>query len=519
MTRFLSFLWLLFAMPIISAHPLIAAVDVPDNFVHETLVTGLSEPNSLASLPDGRLLFTEQRTAKVRMVVNGHLAATDPLLVVPNVNSSGYERGLQGIAVDPQWPQRPYLYFTLNRLNGQMRLVRYTASGALTDPNAESLTLGSPMILIDNIPDAASNHNGGTLRFGKDGHLYMSLGEDADPCGAQNLTTLKGVLLRIKVTTLPATGTGPMARAFLVPESRSFSSPDSNAMLVFALGLRNPWRFHIDPVTGAVLLGDVGEGTYEELDEVPSGGNLGWPFREANSVRTVGGCTEPGGTGRTAYHGPIVTLTHTDGIAAILTAGVYRPNGGASVWPASYHGSVFYSDYFVGFLRRITKSGSTWTTPSPVPGQPNSTDWATGLSHPVDFVVGRDGNLWCLSQFNATGGGATGSLARIRYTGTPVTDVPGSSVESIALSGSPNPFASSTLISLSLPSAEHVRLDAFDTRGRRVRTLIDEALPAGARQITWDGTDDHGEIVAPGIYFLRLSQGSAIGTARLLRVQ
>jgi glucose/arabinose dehydrogenase len=512
-----------FSVSLLCAGPLAilgaAQAAVPDNFVHETILTGLNEPNSLTTLPDGRVLFTEQRTAKVRMVVNDHIAATDPLLVVPSVVTTGYEQGVQGIAVDPQWPSRPYLYLFHNRTGGFLRLVRYTASGALTDPNAESLTLGSPMILINDIPDAATNHNGGTLRFGPDGHLYLSIGEDADQCSAQDSTRLKGNLLRLRVSTLPSTGTGPMPRAFLVPDTPTLSSPDSNAKLVFAYGLRNPWRFHIDRTTGAILLGDVGEGTYEELDEVRPGDNLGWPFREGNATRSPGPCSEPGGSGHGGYDPPIITVNHSIGAKAILAAGVYRPTGGAATWPVTYHGSCFYSDYALGFLRRLTKSGSTWTTPSPVAGQPNATDWATGLTFPVDFVEGRDGSLWCLSQFNSTGTGVTGSLARIRYTGSLVAGVPGTDVPTISLSGSPNPFSTTTQITFSLARTDRVRLAAFDAKGRHVKTLVDGDLAAGAVHVTWDGTDERGITVPPGLYFLRLTQGGTTGTARLLRMQ
>jgi glucose/arabinose dehydrogenase len=494
------------------------AAVVPDDFVHETILTGLSEPNSLTTLPDGRLLFTEQRTAKVRMVVNDHIAATDPLLVVPSVVMAGYEQGVQGIAVDSQWPSRPYLYLFHNRTGGFLRLVRYTATGALTDRNAESLTLGSPMILIDNIPDAATNHNGGTLRFGPDGHLYLSIGEDADQCAAQDSTRLKGQLLRLRVSTLPASGAGPVPRAFLIPTTPALSSPDSNAKLVFAYGLRNPWRFHIDSTNGAILLGDVGEGTYEELDEVRPGDNLGWPFREGYAIRSPGPCSEPGGSGQGGYDPPIIIVNHSIGAKAILSAGVYRPMGGAGTWPTSYHGNCFYSDYALGYLRRLTKSGSTWTTPSPVAGQPNSTDWATGLTYPVDFVEGRDGSLWCLSQFNSTGGGVTGSLSRIRYVGSVVAGVPGAGDAALSLSGSPNPFSTTTQITFSLARADHVRLAAFDAKGRRMRTLVDADLAAGAARVTWDGADERGDTVPPGLYFLQLTHGGATGTTRLLRM-
>ena len=115
------------------AAPAGAQVLLPLGFVNDTLFTGLSEPTSMAFLPDGRLLITEQRSGKLKLFVNGHIAAGDPVIVVPDLLSNTYERGFQGVAVDPDWPLRPYVYLYYNRVGGFCRLVRYTASGDLSD--------------------------------------------------------------------------------------------------------------------------------------------------------------------------------------------------------------------------------------------------------------------------------------------------------------------------------------------------------------------------------------------------
>src|ERR1043165_7407837 len=164
--------------------PAAAAVGLPTDFMNEVLVSQLNTPTSLAFLPDGRALFTEQKTGYVRMVVNGHLAATDPEFVVPSVNTDGYERGLEGIAVDPGWPQRPYVYFHYTRLGGYFRIVRYTVTGDVADPLGGTLSFGAPLLLIDDITDSNPNHNAGCLRFGPDSCLYASLGEDENWCAA-----------------------------------------------------------------------------------------------------------------------------------------------------------------------------------------------------------------------------------------------------------------------------------------------------------------------------------------------
>ena len=164
---------------LLCAVPSHAAVRLPTGFVNDILLTGLAEPNSMAFLPDGRLLFTEQRTGAVRLFINGHIAASDPVLVVPDLTSLDYERGLQGVAVDPGWPARPYLYLYYTRVGGFCRLVRYRASGDLAGPAGESLSLGDSLLVLDDIPDHNPLHNSGCLRFGPANYLYVSLGDDA----------------------------------------------------------------------------------------------------------------------------------------------------------------------------------------------------------------------------------------------------------------------------------------------------------------------------------------------------
>jgi glucose/arabinose dehydrogenase len=147
---------------------------------------------------------------------------------------------------------------------------------------------------------------------------------------------------------------------------------------VYAQGLRNPWRFNVDPANGAILLGDVGEDTYEELDEIQAGDNCGWPFREGPLVRTGVGCTDPGGT----YRSPILSLDRNTGFIAVISGAVYRTvMNGTYNWPNPYNGSLFYGDYYNGKLRRLTKNGANWSTPAPVAGQPNTQDWATGVRY------------------------------------------------------------------------------------------------------------------------------------------
>src|SRR5262249_51000412 len=176
------------------------AIALPPNFQETTVVpsaqNGLLWPVGLAFLPDRRILIIQQG-GQIRLVVNGALVA-NALLTMPEVEFLG-ERGLLGIAVDPDFPVRPYIYvFYSDKDTAFSHLARYTVAGDLSNGTSTNLTISpaSKVLLINQIPDNASNHNGGTLRFGVDKTLYVSIGDDADSCAAQDLTQLKGKILR-----------------------------------------------------------------------------------------------------------------------------------------------------------------------------------------------------------------------------------------------------------------------------------------------------------------------------------
>jgi glucose/arabinose dehydrogenase len=296
----------------------------------------------------------------------------------------------------------------------------FPVSGDLSDPASDSLIIsgaGRYNILTD-LPDNANNHNGGTLRFGPDGRLYLSLGEDAVPCAAQDSSGLRGMILRLAVDSLPGAGAGPAPKSSITPPNNPFvASTNANARLCYCFGLRNPFRFNIDPPTGDLFIADVGQNTWEEVSLSESGGeNFGWPFREGPAVRTQAGCSEPGGPGAASYTAPIAYYDRTGFTASVISGGIYRPKNYPLdfSFPPEYTGDGFYADYYQGFLRRIKKSGAVWITPPPVPGQPNANDWANGLQSPSDFQVGPDGALYYISQFVSFTPN-TGSLHRIGH--------------------------------------------------------------------------------------------------------
>jgi glucose/arabinose dehydrogenase len=247
--------------------------------------------------------------------------------------------------------------------------------------------------LVTSIPDNANNHNGGTVRFGPDGMLYVSLGEDAQPCAAQDTSSLRGVILRLDVTRLPEGPGGPPPAALITPAGNPFPNGSLNARVIWAYGLRNPFRFHIDPVTGALFIADVGQDTWEEADFAPQAGmNFGWPIREGNAAYNAA-CPAVG-----ALTAPILTFDHDEG-SSVMSAGVYRrPPTSRNGFPLGYEGDYFCSDYYTGFMWRMKRTGTAWAVAPAVPGQPSSTHWGSGFETVSDYLVGADGALWYCSQ-------------------------------------------------------------------------------------------------------------------------
>jgi len=468
-----------------------AQVTVPEGFQDRLVASGLSVPVGMAWLPDGRLLVIEQKSAKVRLLVNGALGAD--LATIDDVRISHGEQGLLGIAVDPGWPARPYVYIHCDDNTAPViRVSRYTVTGDLdfSGSGALSIDTATRYDLIDDIPDIFGNHNGGTLRFGPDGMLYGSFGDDEGLCLA--LTPgLRGVILRLDVSRLPPGAGGPPPRALIAAPGNPFPAvPDSNALLVWAHGLRNPFRFGIDPASGALLIGDVGQNSIEEVDYAASGGlNFGWPRWEGSITGPNPECPAPGAIFPVAEYG------RSEG-SSVIGGGIYRRPAGATGegFPASYDGDGFFSDYYSGNLWRLTRDGGVWRIADPAPGQPSASHWGEGFTTASDWLIGPEGALWYVRQ----GGG---QIRRIVSTTAPDTTPPLSVTFARPF---PIPAVGEVNLRYTLARPARVSLRIYDSRGALVRTLVDGVRNATTHDELWRGIDDHDEQVPPGVYYARL---------------
>lgn len=494
--------------------------NLPSGFADIQLAGSLDQPVALAVLPgpgglSPRILFAQQRSARVGLVLGSSVATVG---TVPDVETVGGERGLLGITVDPDFPSTPYIYVhaTDRRAGGHVVISRFTLTGDL-DGSASGIVAfdpGSRYDLLNDLPDDSAFHNGGTVRFGPDGMLYVSLGDDSNACDAQLVGVPAGKILRLDASRLPPGPGGPAPYALLAPPDNPYATnPDSSARLVWVLGLRNPFRFHIDALTGDLHVADVGQDRWEELTRFAGGGeNGGWPWLEGPEPYATCGGAPPASTA------PIAIYDHSEG-AAIVSAGVYRrPASGSERFPAEYDGNTFYIDYYAGFMRRLAGSGANWSTPAPVPGQPNATDWATGMNNVSDVEAIPDGSVIYVRQ-SVSFASQTGEIRKISYPQT--ATAPALTRAALELAPPrPTPSRGAVTLAWSQPGAGSVRLTVLDAAGRVVRTLENHALlPAGTHERVWDGLGRDGTAAAPGLYFVRLEVEGRTRVARIARLR
>ena len=373
----------------------VADAAVPSGFAQTTLVTGLANPTAMAFAPDGRLFVATQAGA-LRVVKDGALLTT-PFLTV-TVSSSG-ERGLLGVAFDPAFTTNRfvYVYYTATTPVVHNRVSRFTADGDVA-------LAGSEVVLLDLDPlSTATNHNGGALHFGSDGKLYVGVGDNANGANAQSLSNLLGKILRIN----------PDGS---IPSDNPFSLTATGAnRAIWAKGLRNPYTFAFHPQSGRMFIDDVGQSTWEEIDDGAAGANYGWPNSEGPTTST--GMTGP------AYwygHGTGATLG-----CAISGGTFYAP--AVPTFPADYVGDYFFADYCGNWINRV----------DPASGFAVST-FATGIAAPVDLDVASDGSLYYLAR---GGGSTTGVVGRITYTGSGAPSITQQPTSRTVSAGAPTTFS------------------------------------------------------------------------------
>jgi putative cell wall-binding protein/glucose/arabinose dehydrogenase len=317
------------------------------------VTSGLTEPVLVTHAGDARLFVVEQG-GDIRIVSGGTLLPQPFVDLTPLILKNGSERGLLGLAFHPQYASNGRLFVFYTRApDGDLQIseLRRSAGNAnLADPPS---TFVREILRIEH--SQFGNHNGGMLAFGPDGHLYIATGDGGgggDPFEAgQDINTRLGKILRIDIDT-PSAGI-----PFEVPPDNPFVGTAGDD-LVWSYGLRNPWRFSFDRLTGDLWIGDVGQGAWEEIDRAPrsAGGGRGWNF--GWDVLEGRHCFEPSsGCSAAGKVGPIAEYDHGQGCS--VTGGhVYR----GPVSPALL-GRYFFADYCSGRLWDLEAVGGATQTP------------------------------------------------------------------------------------------------------------------------------------------------------------
>ncbi len=373
-----------------------AATPSVQGFVEQGVVSGLTKTVTMEFSPDGRLFVAEQ-CGNLRVVKNSSLLS-QPYLTVGGIDCQG-ERGLLGIAFDPNWSSNHYVYVYHTIASPiHNRVSRFTQS--TSNPDIADSASQTTILDLEGL-SSATNHNGGALHFGKDGKLYIAVGENANKANSQSLSTRLGKMLRIN-----SDGTIPTDNPTSFQAISGTTSGVNRA--IWAVGLRNPFTFAIQPGTGKIHINNVGSnpppdtpnpaGPFESIYVGAAGANYGWPNAEGNQSCSTYTC-------------PIYTYDHSLG-CSIVGGDFYNPT--TVKYPTDFVGNYFFADYCGNWVKRINQNNGNAVS-----------NFVTGVEKPVDLEVSPDGDLYILNRVNDNN--LSGKITKIVYaTPTHSTPDPGS---------------------------------------------------------------------------------------------
>ncbi len=320
----------------------LAAQVTPLEIEFELFASGFNDPVGLYHCGDDRLFVLEQDDGHIELLdADGNTLGT--FLDVGNLISTGSERGLLGLAFAPDYQSSGTFYINYTNNGGDTVIARYQVDG--NDPNVADA--GSAEIILT-IDQPFGNHNGGHIAFGADGYLYIGMGDGGsagDPLNlSQNPTSLLGKMLRVDVD---------QAEGYSIPPDNPYVNDPGIENEIWAIGVRNPWKFSFDRQTGDLWIGDVGQGEWEEIhfqDAGSDGGeNYGWRCYEGPDPYNTSGCLP-----ESEYVFPVASISHNspDNWCSVTGGIVYR----GSTYPAM-QGKYFFTDYCVGDFYALTAEG------------------------------------------------------------------------------------------------------------------------------------------------------------------
>ena len=343
------------------------AGEVPRGFTQARLATGLSEPTTMAMAPDGRIFVAEQR-GTLRVIKDGRLLPDPAIDLSQRIDDEG-ERGLLGIAFDPDFATNGWIYLFYTRRATTMnaafnRVSRFTVNGDRLDVASER-----GVIRLEDLSER-TNHNGGAMHFGRDGRLYVAVGENSERENSQSLQNRLGKMLRVNKN-----GTIPKDNPF-------YDRAQGENRAIWALGLRNPYTFAVQPGSGRIYINDVGAQTWEEINRGAAGANYGWPVHE-------------GPESDRRYTAPIFAYRHGTNSGCAITGGAFY-NPRTVTFPGGFVGDYLFADYCEGYVRRFD------------PATGSVSGFMTNIDRPVSLMVSPAGNLYYIER-------ATGSVYKVSH--------------------------------------------------------------------------------------------------------
>jgi glucose/arabinose dehydrogenase len=436
--------------------------------------------------------FVVQQDGKIIVFPNDSTVAVSQakvfLDISNKISSSSGEEGLLGLAFHPNYQTNGYFYVNYTAPS-PLRTVIARYKVKTSDPNKAD-SLSEYKILEINQP--FSNHNGGTIMFGMDGYLYIGMGDggsSGDPNNnAQNLQVLLGKMLRININDTTA------SRRYVIPLTNPFyNNPSAGKEELFTWGMRNPWKYSQDPVTGLIYVGDVGQNIWEEIDILQNGKNYGWRVMEGFACyNPSSGCDTSGKTL------PIKVYGHTSGSCSVTGGYVYRGSRRPEL-----RGAYIYADYCSGFVWMLRYNNGTVTSDSLLT-QKSILISSFGVDQNNELYVVQTAAAGKIYRFNKS------PLAGI---GNQETNNP----EKYSLEQNyPNPFNPVTKINYSVPERSLVNLSIYDISGKLIRTIVNTYLQKGNYEFTWNATDDNGRQLSSGIYFYSLHSDKFSETKRMV---
>lgn len=439
-------------------------------------------PVDIQNAGDGsNRLFVIEQEGRIKVFQNDSLtnSATTFLDVADQVLYGG-EQGLLGLAFHPNYEENGYFYVDYTTSDSRRTVIsRFSVSQ--DDPNKADPESGIVLLEVD---QPYSNHNGGQIKFGPDGYLYVSFGDGGsggDPEGnGQNKSTLLGSIIRIDVDN-PDQGIN-----YGIPDDNPFVGNNNLwRKEIYAYGLRNVWRFSFDSETGKLWAADVGQDEYEEIDIIESGKNYGWNIMEGLHCYNSSECDQTG------LELPIWEYSHDapDGGYSITGGFIYRGSNARELY-----GYYIYADFV---------SGRIWAF-APLGNPTNMLIFNnTGLSIST-FGVDENNELYFASFSN-------GKIYKFDGQPTDVDENGELKINYQLNQNYPNPFNPDTIISFTLAESEKVKIEIYNNLGEKVDEIFNEEANAGIHRVKWSARN-----FSSGVYYFKLISDNFSSTKKMV---